>query len=84
MAAHLSWEVVGTHAEPENPVQPAIADGDCTQDAAWLPIVPWHEKWSNCSFWMNSRTSAPFPECQIGAGHIVLVAISNDMSGNVL
>ena len=28
MAAHLNWEVVGTHAEPENPVQPAIADGD--------------------------------------------------------
>ena len=28
MAAHLNREVVGTHAEPEYPVQSAIADGD--------------------------------------------------------
>ena len=27
MAAHLNREVVGTHAEPEYPVQSAIADG---------------------------------------------------------
>ena len=39
MAAHLNREVVGSHAEPEYPVQSAIADG-LQYGLAAVPGIP--------------------------------------------
>ena len=45
MAAHLNWEVVGTHAEPEYPVQSAIADGDIPISQNDLPSGRENHRW---------------------------------------